>query len=131
MKIIIAAIAFLFSTAVSAQYTGLWNTPAENGWGVTVTQQGSILYSTIFTYDRDGRPNWMIATCQLKADKTCSGGLIQPDQGAPFWAWNAAEPTIETIGGIRWTFTNTDHADFFWWIGTGNWGEKKLSRQVF
>ena len=44
-------------------YTGLWyNAPAESesGWGINFTQQGDTLFGTLFTYDADRSPMWLV-----------------------------------------------------------------------
>src|SRR5947199_3365869 len=43
-------------------YQGLWWNPAESGWGLNTTHQGSILFATLFVYDSDGQPLWLVAS---------------------------------------------------------------------
>ena len=40
--------------------TALWWNPAENGWGVNFTHQGNILFATLFTYDANRAPLWLV-----------------------------------------------------------------------
>ena len=53
----------------AANYTALWWNPAENGWGFNVTHQGSIVFGTLFTYDANRAPLWLVF----------SNGVLQPD----------------------------------------------------
>jgi hypothetical protein len=49
--------------AQEPSYEGLWwNSPAdsESGWGLNITHQGSILFATWFTYDREGQGMWLV-----------------------------------------------------------------------
>ena len=49
--------------------TALWLHPAEAGWGLNVIQQGSVAFATLFTYDANRQPLWLLM----------SGGQLQPD----------------------------------------------------
>lgn len=53
----------ILACAQTVSYEGLWwNSPAnsESGWGLNVTHQGSILFATWFTYDRQGNGMWLV-----------------------------------------------------------------------
>ena len=40
-------------------YTGLWYTPSESGWGISLTQStGGGLFGTWYVYDAANRPEW-------------------------------------------------------------------------
>ena len=62
------------TTKASGPLTGLWWNPQESGWGVTITQQYNVLYSTFFTYDKAGLPIWYAASCTIdNATGSCFG----------------------------------------------------------
>ncbi len=61
-------------TPSSVSYQGLWLDPVEPGWGVNLTHQGSILFLTWFTYDRDGTGLWVSAS----ATRDRSGRYVGP-----------------------------------------------------
>src|SRR5690606_32175309 len=46
--------------ASGANHTGLYYNPSESGWGINVSQQGDIAFATLFTYDTDGAPLWLV-----------------------------------------------------------------------
>ena len=51
--------------AKATNFQDLWYAaPAESesGWGVNLTQQGSTIFATWFTYDASGNPLWLSAT---------------------------------------------------------------------
>jgi hypothetical protein len=49
------------TTALSTNYSGLWwGGSAQNGWGVTVSQDGGRLFGAWYTYDREGRATWYV-----------------------------------------------------------------------
>jgi len=47
-----------------------WFGAAESGWGVNVTQQGDVLFATLFDYDANGHATWFVLA---HADKTGPG----------------------------------------------------------
>ena len=53
----------VLAIAQSPSYEGLWwNSPAnsESGWGLNISHQGSIIFATWFTYDRQGNGMWLV-----------------------------------------------------------------------
>ncbi len=53
----------------TVNHTALWWNPAEPGWGLNVNHQGNTVFATLFTYDNDGTPMWLVM----------SNGVRQPD----------------------------------------------------
>jgi hypothetical protein len=49
--------------------TSLWWNPSESGWGLNLSQQGGLLFATLFTYDNTRAPMWLVM----------SGGALQAD----------------------------------------------------
>jgi hypothetical protein len=66
MKKIIAFLTAFFCSFAHAQWsdelTGLWWNPAEPGWGLSIHQQGDVMFASLLVYDRDGAPEWYYAT---------------------------------------------------------------------
>ncbi len=85
------AVAALLSRAASAvsDYTDLWWTPAEPGWGINLAQQANGIFGTFYVYAIDGRSVWF--TVQLTREGTAdrfSGPLYRISgtyYGAPTW----------------------------------------------
>jgi lysyl endopeptidase len=51
---------YLFSsTSTAADYTDLWFNPAENGWGMSVSQHGQTQFVVLYIYDNNGQPLWV------------------------------------------------------------------------
>ena len=42
--------------------TDLWFDPAESGWGLTVVEQGDIVFGALYVYDAEGKPHWYSAS---------------------------------------------------------------------
>jgi hypothetical protein len=49
------------AAAMSPDPTGLWLDPAESGWGLSLAQQGDVVFATLFVYDDAHRPAWYVA----------------------------------------------------------------------
>ena len=69
-------------------YSGLWwNAPAgsESGWGMNLTHQDDLIFTTWFTYDANGKGWWLVMTAQRRVDGTYRGTLYST-RGPPFSA---------------------------------------------
>jgi len=59
-------------------YTSLWWDPEESGWGINFSQQGDIVFGTLFTYDASGQPMWLVMSAGRKqANRVFSGELYR------------------------------------------------------
>lgn len=100
----------LRADAVDANYTDLWSNPAESGWGLNINHQGNTLFATLYTYDADGTPLWLVMS---NGDKQADGsyaGQIYRGTGTPFSSAAWALPTLAPMGTMRVAFSG---------IGTG------------
>lgn len=41
-----------------------WAGPADEGWGLTVYQQGPVLFAVLYFYDAEGQPRWLLGEHQ-------------------------------------------------------------------
>lgn len=121
-------------TAPLVNYTDLWWNPNESGWGVSLTQQFSIIFAAWFTYDATGNPIWYVATnCQL-VKSACTGDLYQVQGGSPLTsAWNGANKTVTKVGEVTFEFTDPSNAVMTYTFNNmPNITTKKIiTRQVF
>lgn len=109
MKYLAAAVAFwsalASATTVTRDYTDQWYNPNEPGWGANITQQGDVLFVTIFVYGLGSVPVWYVAPSvplAVVATQTFSGAMYQtagPYFGDP--AFNPGAVTVNPVG----TFT--------------------------
>jgi hypothetical protein len=95
-----AAIAALTPAAAHAtDYTDLWWTPTESGWGVNVVQSDAFMFLTFFIYGPDNKPTWYTAQLSQDAQGAYSGGLYLT--GGTHYAkpWNPADsPAAQVVG---------------------------------
>jgi lysyl endopeptidase len=63
---------------VDLNYTDLWWVPAESGWGLNVNHQGDTVFATLFTYDENGAPMWLLmSNGTQQADGSFTGALYR------------------------------------------------------
>jgi hypothetical protein len=80
-------------------HTGLWWNPSESGWGVNFAHQGDTLFATLFVYDTDGSPMWLVMSNGRRPpnDETFLGQLYRTTGPAfnaqPFTAIGSANLT--------------------------------------
>ena len=64
--------------------TGLWTAAGEDGWGLSMAHQGTVLAPAWYTYDGNGRPAWMlISGAALQGDGSYTGEVYR-FTGTPF-----------------------------------------------
>jgi hypothetical protein len=114
-RIVITALLFGFSgflstanaTAFSTDQSDLWWNPAESGWGMQLTQRGSVIYATMFVYSRTGMPTWYVATLEPSATPMALiwSGSVYAATG-PWFATTPFDPTQvqpSVVGSMTWT----------------------------
>jgi hypothetical protein len=69
---------------ISSQ-TALWWNPAESGWGLNLSHQGNILFGTLFTYDANRAPLWLVMSHGvMQPDGVTFAGDLYQTKGPPF-----------------------------------------------
>jgi hypothetical protein len=122
------------SGAAMVNVQGLWwRSPAnsESGWGVNLTQQGTTLFATWFTYDTDGSGMWLVATTPSTGNNTYSGTLYRTT-GPAFSAnpWNPAQVVATAAGTATFTFSDAGNGTFTYTVN-GITQSKSITREVF
>src|SRR6187402_2987901 len=86
--------------AQALSYQDLWWAGSqENGWGLSISQQGSTLFVVLYVYDAAGKPQWVVMPggSWNAAGTTYSGALYIPS-GSSYAAYDAsrfvAGPTV-------------------------------------
>src|SRR5206468_3647964 len=80
--------------------------PAESGWGVNVTQQGDVVFATLFDYGLDGKATWYVLA---HADKTGPGtysGDLYTTTGPVFNASPWPGITATKVGTMTFAFSS-------------------------
>lgn len=128
-----AAMSWVIDTTPTSptNVNGLWWNASESGWGLTVSQQGSTIFATLFTYDTAGNPYWYVASnCAISGDR-CTGDLFRVRGGSPpTTGWNGSALTVGKVGTLTLTFTDVNTGSMSYSIDGVSWG-KSITRQVF
>lgn len=57
---------FISAVAQAAPFgpdpTGLWFSPSEPGWGMSINQQGETMFIVLYTHDANQQPTWFVAS---------------------------------------------------------------------
>jgi len=114
-----------------------WAAPAgvESGWGINLTQEGSVIFATWFTYAADGTPLWLSATAPSVGPGTFAGP-INSTTGPPFSSvpFDPARVTNTTVGGLTLTFASGNAGTFAYTVtldGKTVTQTKAITRQIF
>jgi hypothetical protein len=95
--------------AQAADYTDIWYTPPEDGWGVNFVQSDSFIFATFFVYGPDNKPIWY--TGEMIADGLghYTGGLYLTT-GTYFGTvpYDPAQKGITQVGTLTFTPTAAD-----------------------
>jgi hypothetical protein len=92
-----------------------WNDPdeSEGGWGINLTQQGSSLFMSWFTYDAVGGM-WLFMdnAARSPTEPNTYSGAIYRATGAPFNNYTPAAYTPTQVGNGVFRFTDAGHGSF-------------------
>lgn len=125
------------AVSAPADYADMWWAgSSENGWGVSITQHGTVQFIVLYVYDGSGNPVWyaMPGGAWNAANTAYTGALYLPTS-APYTAYDASQfraggATNASVGTATITYTSTSTATLTYTIN-GVSGTKTLTRQVF
>ncbi|HEV2977502.1 MAG TPA: hypothetical protein VG425_07930 [Casimicrobiaceae bacterium] len=116
-----------------------WAAPAgsQPGWGVNLTQQGTTIFATWFTYDAGFNPLWLSATAAQTGPKTYAGTLYRTN--GPAFGSIPFDPTKvrqTAVGTATFSFSNGNNGSFAYNVDLGDGVNKAnltkaITRQVF
>jgi hypothetical protein len=118
------------SRAGVANYQDLWWNPAESGWGLNMVQQGTVIFTTLFTYAPSGRDLWLVGPAlRRQADGSYTGSLFTTT-GPRFDASPWREIGVSEVGAMTLRFSAGDRATLSYTVN-GTSVTKNIERQVF
>jgi hypothetical protein len=108
-----------------------WAGFGENGWGMNVSQQGSFLFPTWYTYDAAGEPTFFVISGGIWNSVAYSGELYTASSsrwlGVPY---NPAQFTPTRVGNMTLDFANASEATMTY-IVNGVEQTKRITRTEF
>jgi hypothetical protein len=119
-----------FDRTAAHNLQDLWYNPAEPGWGVNITHQGTTLFATLFTYEANGEGVWLVMSNGTETAAGRFSGELYRTTGPAFNAapWNPV--TTNTVGTMSFSFTN-GNAGTMTYTYNGVSVTKLIQRQVF
>jgi hypothetical protein len=88
-----------------------WGGDAQNGWGVSITQQFRTLFAAWYTYDPSGNVTWYTLPGGTWTGNSYSGTLATAT-GSPWLGtvYNPAQFSPAAMGTVTFNFTNANNA---------------------
>jgi hypothetical protein len=91
-----------------ANYTGIWWTPAESGWGLSL-HHGRMhsVFGALYVFGPDGTPRWYTLGSGQWESSTLWRGRMFASQGS-YWGapvWNAASVAHTDVGSVSFDFS--------------------------
>jgi hypothetical protein len=106
------------STTVTTDYSDLWWNADEPGWGANVIQQGDTLFVTLFIYDSQHNPTWLVAPATAyQGQSTFSGPLYQTKGSWYVETFNPAASASTALGALTFQATGVSSAVLTYNVG--------------
>lgn len=95
------------ATSFSPDYTDIWLTQTEPGWGINIIQQRETIFASMFLYGADNTPRWYYAS-NLTGSQTSFSGTLYRTLGTYFAApWNPSQlQGAIIVGSMTITFSS-------------------------
>jgi len=97
-----------------ADYSGLWWTPAESGWGLSLQQSafGGALFGALYVFDASRQPRWYTLQGGGWVDATTWQGKVVASNGSPWSAqpYDTGSGSASIVGDAQIVFKRTDGA---------------------
>lgn len=122
---------FTESRGAATNWQDLWWNSSESGWGLNLTQQGSTMFATLFTYDASGQPVWYVMSGGTRSGTAAifTGGLYKT-AGPVFNASPWTPASAAQVGTMTLNFSAGTLGTLTYSID-GVQVTKNISRQVF
>lgn len=121
-----AALAFGFALPASAtttlgtDFTDLWwGGGTENGWGLNIIHQNSIIFATLYVYNQDGTPRFYSGSETRAASTNSFSGPLYDTRGTYFGTvpYNAGAFTATQVGTITLNFSSANAGTLSYTVG--------------
>jgi hypothetical protein len=116
----------------ATNYQDIWWNPSESGWGINLTQQGSVIFATWFTYDLDGTSLWLTMTAEPTSQPGSYSGTLYRTSGPAFFTvpFDPNNVTQMPVGFATLTFANGNSATLAYTLYSFS-QVKNITREVF
>jgi hypothetical protein len=121
------------SRATATNYTDVWWNSTESGWGLSMIHQGDSIFIAWYTYDGQGKPQWITGLASRLPAGVYAGMLNRPLSGTPFNQITSGAATtfpLPAVGSFRLSFSDGEHVSFEYTLDNIS-QTKALSRYVY
>jgi hypothetical protein len=106
--------------AAAVDYTDLWVTKSELGWGVNFVQSDTFIFATFFIYGPNQQPTWYSGELTLGANGVWSGSLYL-STGSYFGSpWSDSQKSITPVGTVTFTPSSSFAGTLTYNVGSVN-----------
>lgn len=127
------AFAQFMRNSAATDYSGLWwGGIAENGWGVSITHRAASgqQFITLYIYDKDGAPTWLVVPGVWAENFTVLRGKAYRPRGSPLNNYRSDQLIVgDAIGEVTLRFASATAIDLSYQLD-GLSGRKQLQRQL-
>jgi len=130
--VLLAASLVVALPARAIDYTDIWFTSTESGWGVNAVQSDNFLFLTFFIYGPDNKPIWYAGNLTWDGSTAFTGTLFSTEGTYFAQPWNPAQhPDAVAVGTVTFTPStlNAYQATLTYNVGTAN-VTKAIERQT-
>jgi hypothetical protein len=111
--------------------TALWWNPAESGWGLNLNHQGNIVFATLFTYDANRAPLWLVmSNGAMQSDGLTFTGDLYRTTGPAFNTVPFTGVGVSTVGSMTVSFVDVNSGALRYTFN-GVEVNKGIQRQVY
>lgn len=116
----------------SVDYTDLWFNPDEPGWGIAITQRGSIIFAAWYIYDNSGNPTWLVVpNCAVSATGDSCAGDAYSTKGPPLGpTFDPAQVQVFPAGRMVLNFSDPNFGELNY-LFESLFVTKKITRELF
>jgi len=121
------------TTTASADFTDLWwGGTSENGWGLNIIHQNTLIFATLYVYNTDGTPRFFSASETRATGTNSFSGPLYDTRGTYFGTvpYNAASFTATPVGTLTLTFSSPTAGTLQYNVG-GTTVTKSITRFAF
>jgi hypothetical protein len=112
-------------------YSDLWWSASESGWGLSITQHGNTIFAAWYVYDDNGRPVWLVMPGgSWTASDTYVGELYATSGIDPTGAYDPSRVVNSRVGSATLRFSARDRGTLTY-NAYGTNGTKSITRQIF
>jgi hypothetical protein len=117
------------ATNVGTDVTDIWWPNNEPGWGIQLIQNADVVFATMFIYDPENEPFFVVATLFKAPGADVYTGEVSVANGTYFGVpWNPADVGETVVGTMTFTLTSPGTGTLAYSIGPTN-VTKSLARQ--